>query len=212
MASKGTKRVYRPGVTGIGTFVYPKLVRPDTKGQFANGKYKTEFVLKDKKAADELFKTLVATAKELVGEEFTEKYASGLPVKKNKAGKMIRDEDNNIVFKFSSAKKPMIVDAKRKKLPDGVDVRGGSQGRISYTMTNYDDGVSLWLDAVQIVDLVAGSPGAKAFDEVDGFDASELDPEDYAFEGEDDKAPFDDDASDGDEADSAETGKDKFDL
>lgn len=211
MASKGSKRVYRPGVSGIGTFVYPKIVKPDTKGQFANGKYKTDFVLKDKKAADELFKTVVAAAKELVGEEFTEKYASGLPVKKNKAGKMIRDEDGNIVFKFSSAKKPMIVDAKRKKLPDGVDVRGGSQGRISYTLTNYDDGISLWLDAVQIVDLVAGSPGAKAFDETDGFDSSELDPEDYAFESdEEDKPPFDDAADD--EADSADEGKDKFDL
>lgn len=207
MAKATTKRVFQPGITGIGTLVYPKIIRPDTKGKFADNKFKTEFVLDDKKTSEALFKDLCAKAKELAGKDYNEKDASGIPVKKTKQGKVVRDEDSNLVFKFKSSKRPVIVDAKRKRLPKGVEVRGGSRGRVSYTLTNYDEGVVMLLDAVQITELVQGSPGANAFDETDGFDGSEL--EEYEdFGGESGEGGSDEGDEDADEA----PAKDKFAL
>ena len=141
--------------------VYPKIVNPDTKGKFADGKYKPNSCSPTKKEADAFLRHIQKVAEEAFGTD-----EAMLPVRKTKTGKIKKDDDGNIVFKFKSSKKPMITDAKRKPLPKGVDVRGGSRAHIAYTLTNYDDGLSMWVDAVQIIELVSGSPGASA-DEVE---------------------------------------------
>lgn len=196
--AKGPKRVYLPGLTGFGTFVYPKIVKPDLKGKFADSKYKTDFVFDDKASAEAFYKELQAKAKEILPDVDEPM----LPVKKTKLGKLVRDDDGSIVFKFKSAKKPAIVDAKRKKLPEGVDVKAGSRGRVSYTLTNYDEGLSMWIDAAQITELVAGSPGANAFDETEGFDAANYEGfEDFDGDEKDEDAEGDEESAKGGDKD-----------
>ncbi len=166
-----SKKHYIPGVTKVGTLSYPKISKPDSKGEFADGKYKTDFVL-EPEDAKALKADITAKAKEI----FPGATKMELPFKV---------KDGEIIFRFKGSKKPVIVDAKRQRLPEGVTVRGGSKARISYTLFNWEKGakkgVSLIPDAVQITELAEGSPGARAFDEVEGgFDGSSLDPADYA--------------------------------
>jgi hypothetical protein len=64
--------------------------------------------------------------------------------------------DGVISFRLKSSKKPDLWDAQGNKLPanHGVVVRAGSKIKVAGTLSNYDDGVMLYLDGVQIVELV----------------------------------------------------------
>lgn len=173
MADKKFK--YAPFVTNVMTARYPKLSEPDTKGEYADGKYKTE-----------------ATADEAYTEQFQEQiqayadtYFAGkkgvhLPFKETKEGA--------IAFNFKSPKKkPQLTDAKGKALKEGTVIRGGSLIRIAGVLAGWEKGakrgVSLWPDAVRVIKLSEGFDANAAFGAAeDGFDADEYEPTSFSNE------------------------------
>ena len=78
------------------------------------------------------------------------------------------------LFAFSGKdKKPPVFDAKNRRLPDSVIVGGGSKIRADLTLNPYDGfggGMSFYINAVQVLELVEKQYGPK-FEEVeDGFE------------------------------------------
>lgn len=77
------------------------------------------------------------------------------------------------LFAFSGEKyKPPVFDAKNNKLPETVIVGGGSKVRISVTVNPFDGfggGVSLYLNAVQVLELKQSEYGKSDFEEAEGF-------------------------------------------
>lgn len=93
-----------------------------------------------------------------------------------------KGQDTHTLFAFSGADlenpkkdyKPPVFDAKNRKLPARVVVGGGTKGRIEVTLNPFDGfggGINLYINAVQVVDLVEKTFGKSNFDEVeDGYD------------------------------------------
>jgi len=194
MADKKFK--YVPFVTEVMTARYPKLSVPDTKGEYADGKYKTEAT------ADEAYTETFQEAIQAVADEyFAGKKGVHLPWKETKEGA--------IAFNFKSPKKkPMLTDSKGKPLKQGTVVRGGSSIRIAGVIAAWEKGtkrgVSLWPDAVRVLKLSEGFDANAAFGAAeDGFDADEYEPTSFGDEeGTDDTAETsgDDAAPAGDDA------------
>ncbi|MBR1173930.1 hypothetical protein JQ617_08195 [Bradyrhizobium sp. KB893862 SZCCT0404] len=192
MADKKFK--YVPFVTEVVTARYPKLSEPDTKGEYADGKYKTE-----------------ATADEDYTERFQEEIQAVIDQhfagKKNVHAPWKETKEGAIAFIFKSPKKkPQLTDAKGKPLPQGAVIRGGSKIRIAGVIAAWEKGakrgVSLWPDAVRVIKLAEGFDSSQAFGAAeDGFDAEEYEPTSFGDEGEnngDDAGSEPDDASEGD--------------
>jgi hypothetical protein len=167
MADKKFK--YVPFVTQVMTARYPKLSEPDTKGEYADGKYKTE-----------------ATADEAYTEAFQEEIQKVIDTyfagKKNVHAPWKETKEGAIAFNFKSPKKkPQLTDSKGKPLPKGAVIRGGSLIRIAGVIAAWEKGakrgVSLWPDAVRVLKLAEGFDASAAFGaEEDGFDADEYEP------------------------------------
>lgn len=185
MADKKFK--YVPFVTKVITARYPKLSEPDTKGQFADGKYKTEATA-DEDYTEEFQEAIQAVADTY----FAGKKNVHLPWKETKEGA--------IAFNFKSPKKkPQLTDAKGKPLKAGITIRGGSLIRIAGVIAAWEKGakrgVSLWPDAVRVIKLAEGFDASAAFGAgEDGFDADEYEPTSFDNE----EAPAEEaDASEG---------------
>jgi hypothetical protein len=151
--------------TPIGVARYPKITSPDTTGDYADNKYKVDVVFTD---ADlkEIKKTIVEFAKK----EMPDVKNPHLPIREH------TDKETGEVVefvRFKSARKPIIIDAKRNKLPEGVEVGGGSRIRVGGTLNAYtkggNKGVNIYLNAVQVVELQQGF-NVNDFEEVeDGY-------------------------------------------
>jgi hypothetical protein len=154
--------------TPIGVARFPKITKPDTTGDYADNKYKTDVVF-----SDEDLKTVKANIVEFAKKNFTadELKKIDLPIKEHK------DKETGEVttfVRFKSARKPIIVDAKRKPIPEGVDIGGGSRIRVGGTLNAYkkggNKGVNIYLNGVQVIELFSGF-NPNDFDEYDGDDA-----------------------------------------
>jgi DNA-directed RNA polymerase len=192
MADKKFK--YVPFVTEVVTARYPKLSEPDTKGEYADGKYKTEAT-----ADEDYTERFQEMIQKVADTYFAGKKNVHLPWKETKEGA--------IAFNFKSPKKkPQLTDAKGKALKQGTIIRGGSLIRIAGVIAAWEKGakrgVSLWPDAVRVIKLSEGFDANAAFGAAeDGFDADEYEPntsfgDDEASEDTagDDEAPAGDDA------------------
>ena len=193
MADKKFK--YIPFVTEVMTARYPKLSEPDTKGEYADGKYKTEAT------ADEDYTERFQEAIQAVADtHFAGKKNVHLPWKETKEGA--------IAFNFKSPKKkPQLTDAKGKALKLGTAIRGGSLIRIAGVIAAWEKGakrgVSLWPDAVRVIKLSEGFDANAAFGAAeDGFDADEYEPNTSFGDDDtsDDNSAGDDDTPAGDDA------------
>src|SRR5689334_19768263 len=106
-ASKKTAKTIK-FVTPVGEFRFPKITNPDTKGKYADGKFKTQMVYGEDDHAKMMAK-LEAAAKELLGEN-----AEGctMPIKEFRA----KDEETGertgeveeIGFTFKSKYRPAV--------------------------------------------------------------------------------------------------------
>jgi hypothetical protein len=166
--------------TPIGVARYPKISKPDTTGDYADNKYKTDLVLSPSDMK-EVKKTINEFAKQEYGD------LKGIKLPFGEAKDKETGEVTEFV-RFKSARKPIIIDAKRNKVPDDVDIFGGSKIRVGGTLNAYkkagNKGVNIYLNAVQVIELVTGF-NMDAFEEVaDGF---EVDTDD----GDDAKSEFD---------------------
>jgi hypothetical protein len=158
-----------PFVTEVMTARNPKLSEPDTDGEFADGKYKTEAT------ADEAYTvTLQEEIQALANECFAGKNNIHLPWKDTKEGE--------IAFMFKSPKKkPQLTDSKGKPLKAGTIILSGSKIRIAGVIAAWQKGrmrgVSLWPSAIRVIRLADGFDANGAFGAAeDGFDADDYPP------------------------------------
>lgn len=193
MADKKFK--YVPFVTDVMVARFPKLSEPDTKGEYADGKYKTEATADE--AYTETFQELI---QKVADDHFAGKKNVFLPWKETKEG------DIAFIFK-SPKKKPMLMDSKGKALKKGIIIRGGSLIRIAGVIAAWEKGskrgVSLWPDAVRVIKLSEGFDASAAFGAAeDGFDADEYEP----------NTDFGDDEESNEADDNTEDNADAFSL
>lgn len=164
-----SKREYIPVVSDVGTAVFPHLIEPDTKGQYADNRYKTGIRHGD--AATEAFKKVLRDAAAKLLPDVSNPH---LPIRTDK-------KDGSVSFTWKSKNKPVLWDAQRNKLPAGadIDIRGGSKIRLAGVITNYDKGISLWVDGVQVIELTERRE--PSFDAVEGggfvYEAPSIVPE-----------------------------------
>lgn len=197
------------GTTPAGEFRYPKLNKYD---EYKDKKsFKVDLVL-DEDEAEALRKQLadvIAEARELGEAEFAklkpaQKKKMGGEHTFNEVGTEEYDDDEEetgrIIFKFKTnaftqagrLKKISMFSASGKRLKN-VQVWGGTVGKVSFSANPYFNnsngqaGVTLYLNAVQILELVSGGAGHSAedhgFGAVDGYnDVEDGDPEDTEAE------------------------------
>lgn len=162
-------------VTPVGIAVYPKISEPDTKGKYADNKFKTDVDFGSH--TDALIKKFEEAAT-----------AWGVPMNLPVVDQKDKDKKptGKKLLRFKSKYRPAVFDAKKKPIPEGVVVGAGSELRIDCTLFPYTEGkggVALRLGPIQLASLVEGGEGAGNFDEMEGFE--------YGGEG--------DDAADGSE-------------
>lgn len=143
----------------IGTAVYPHIHQPDTKYN-PEGQYDLKIRVSKKDAEDFKSKILDATKDHV----FKTKKIH-IPIEEDKEG-------DGYIIKAKSKFKPIIYDSKKKALPDGINVSGGSEVRFFAEVRPYEkngEGISLGLKQVQVIKLNANT--FSAFDDVeDGFE------------------------------------------
>lgn len=164
-------------VSPKGTAAYAWLTKADTKFN-PEGTFKTSLVVPKKDA--EPFMAQIKEA--FVEEQGTKKLAkANLSYEEN--------EDGTVTFKFKSKQKPKLFDSKGKPITGDVSVGNGSKIKVAGGFGPYDKGanagVALYLNSVQIIDLVEWT-GSSAFGEEEGSfvatKASEPDGDDDASE------------------------------
>jgi len=163
-------------VTPKGSAIWPWLSVPDTRFD-DQGKYKTDILVKSDDA-----KALAEKAKEIYIEEFGEKALS-----KAKWPFEIDEESGGVRFRAKSSKKPVLYDAGGNFIKEDLSVGNGSVLKLSGVMSTYNaggnTGVTMYLNAVQVIDLVEF--GGTAFEPEDGYmheSADEPKSNDAAFD------------------------------
>jgi hypothetical protein len=202
-SSKKTETV--PFVAPFGTARFPKLNKPDTEGQYADGKFKTIVMLKDEDV-EKVRAAFAAAAKQLHRDIPMAQVKLPLKEIKNK------DKDTGAKtvigwgFEAKSKNRPLLLDAKKNKLPEGALVGGGSEIRVSGAIAPYaktstmmvkdangviteeeveQKGLTIYLNAVQVRQLSVGGGTS---------DGSEFEVEE-GFEYDGDATPATDDAT-----------------
>ena len=189
-------------VTPKGIASWPRLNSPDTKWN-ADGVYKTGLVLTPEESedlretldtiAEEGWKKAIEEEKKPAAKKKLQKFTYQPPYKPeedeegNETGNYVFNFKTNATYKDRStgeSKKKNLTLVDAKKNPVGELVGSGSTIRVSFTPGDYQMpsaqkyGVACYLDAVQVLELVAvGGGGVDVFDEEDGFE-SEEDPTD----------------------------------
>jgi hypothetical protein len=160
--------------TPFGVARYPHISSPDTKGKFADDKYKTKLVFPIGDPAAQAFKTKIEEAAfEIHGKAGLKLY---MP--------FVEDEDaGEIVFITKTNYAPAIFDSKGKQAPN-LKIGSGSVLRLMGNIVGFEKGISAQFNQVQIKEL-------NGFGEC-GFDAVE---DGYEYDASDAVA---DDAADGD--------------
>lgn len=174
-------------VTSKGIAAYAWLYKRDTK--FAkkgeDGKFKITLVL-DKEELGDLTARLNGGGDEVSATEWLEHLkdmhekaggdASNSPVKDgdnqlDKKGKPKKDPNKEffgkVMVNFKTGYPAQLVDTKKNDLPPDVKIYSGDLVKIVYRPFAFDEGVSLRLNAVMLVDKRATAGGAEAFGDED---------------------------------------------
>jgi hypothetical protein len=146
----------------FGTAQYPHISSPDTKGKYADNKFKTKLTLPlgDPQAQD-FIKQIEAAATEL-GKDGKKDYRP-----------YVEDEDaNTVTFTFKSQYQPGTFDSKGGAIPSSTRIGGGSVLRVMGVFMPYGEGtkagITAQINQVQVKTL--NGPGVCAFDDVeDGY-------------------------------------------
>lgn len=182
MSKKNTKTIN--WMTPWFTARFPKLQQPDTQGQYADGKFKTDAIFEG---------DVLTEANEKLTEAFNTFWPGkdlNLPIKTfyaNKEDKAAKKNPQGDGITMKSKRKPAILDAKKNRIPDNVKIGGGSIMRAATAISPYEKtekvkvkdaktgkvttvdetlyGVTVYVNAVQIRELKEGGFGAEAFDE-----------------------------------------------
>lgn len=168
-----------------GVAQYPHISSPDTKGKYADNKYKTKIVCKiDSPSALAAVERIKAAAEDIHGKAGLKKY---MPFD-------IDEEAGTITFSAKSQYAPLVMDVKGNKVGKDVRIRGGSTLALAGYLIEFDKGVSFQLHQVRVKSLTD-----------DSFDFEEVE-DGYVYEPSDDAGSFDAADNDGDEDDGATNG------
>lgn len=142
----------------FGVAKYPHISSPDTKGKYADNKYKTKLVLPiDDAGAVAFQKHIDDAASEIHGAKGASMYK---PYE-------VDEEAGEITFTFKTQYAPAVFDS-RGKPAKGVMVGGGSVVRVMGQLVEFDKGISAQFNQVQIKEL--NGFGVCGFDAVeDGY-------------------------------------------
>ena len=186
-------------ITPVGVAVYPYLDKPDTKFK-EEGEFRTKLRMSAEAAAPiiELVDAEMAEAKKIEKLiEATKKLPKGKTIPENTPYKNAvddqGDETGEIEFNFAATAsgvskkngKPWtrtidIFDAKKKKMTGGI--WSGSKLKVAYTIGSYfinakvGYGVKLYLEAVQVIELVQGgnrNAEGYGFGEEEGYESAD---------------------------------------
>ncbi len=163
------KRVKRSKlITPKSTCGYTWLNKPDTK-------FSDKGVYKISQTYDaETAQPLIEKMEEIFLAEYDKKLLSraSFPYR-------IDEETGDVTFTFKSSKQPKLYDAKGNPIKKNINVGNGSTVKSAVSMGAYKTGVvcgvSAYLDAVQIIDLVEFGANKTLFTSEDGFTISEHD-------------------------------------
>ena len=146
---------------------YPHISSPDSKGKYADDKFKVKLILPlGSPEAQGFIAKIKEAATTLHGAKGVKLY---MPFTED-------DEANEAVFTLKTKFAPAIFDG-RGKPAKGVNVGGGSVIRLMGNIVPYDKGVTMQFNQVQIKEL--NGFGTCAFDACD--DGYEFDPADASF-------------------------------
>lgn len=148
----------------FGVARYPHISSPDSKGKYADNKYKTKLVF----PINDSTMQMVASIKE-AATQLGKTAKQYLPIE-------VDEDAGEIVLTTKSAYAPAIFDGKGNAAK-GVQIGGGSVLRVMGNITPFDKGVTLQLNQVQIKEL--NGFGTCAFDQVE--DGYEFDPSDVSL-------------------------------
>jgi len=165
-------------VSPKGKASWPKLFKPDTRFN-PEGVYQTGLVLSPEEAKD---------FQEKVKDAFVEEYGKGKLEKALMPWKL--DEDGNVVLNFKSKRKPMVVDSQGRAVSTELNVGGGSIIKVGTGINPWSIagkmGVTLYLNAVQIIELAEYSPNLFGKEE-GGFVAPDVKQEETSAAEEDEE-------------------------
>lgn len=174
MADKKPKLIIR------GTFVWPKLDEPDTfqpKDRKGNpkGNPSVRYITNFKPVNDAEMARVKAEVEKIAK-------ADGLEGVDYKKPWRVNKKDGEELLEAKRAVKlgpPPVFGAKGSKLPKGIKIGGGSEGKIEvsvnvYEMSDGTPGVNFYLDSVQLVKFVEKGVYRNPFEvEEDGYDGEE---------------------------------------
>lgn len=157
-------------VTPKGVLSWPYIGKPDTRYN-PEGVYKTSLIVPAETA-----EPLMTMCKDA----FIAEYGAAKMAKANMPFSSELDdqgqETGNVVFKFKSKRSPKLYDAKGKVINKVLQVSSGTVAKIATAinpyMTGINVGVSLYLNDVQIIELVEYGAGAK-FEAEEGYEAED---------------------------------------
>lgn len=146
-------------VSPFGTAQYPHISSPDTKGKYADNKFKTKLTLPLGDPAAQAFIQQIEAAATELGKSGKKDYRP-----------YVEDEDaNTVTFTFKSQYQPSVFDSRNKPIPSSVRIGGGSVLRLMGVFMPYGEGtkagITAQINQVQVKAL--NGPGVSAFDEVD---------------------------------------------
>lgn len=149
----------------FGVARYPHISSPDTKGKYADNKWKTKLVF----PINEDTMKMVAAIEE-AADTFAAGTAVSVPRKKMYVPIEVDEEAGEIVLITKTGYAPAIFDA-RGTAAKGVQIGGGSVLRVMGNLVPFDKGLTLQLNQVQIKEL--NGFGTCGFDDVeDGYQFS----------------------------------------
>lgn len=182
-------------VSPIMELAFPKVSRPDTFGEKADGKFKTLAKITGNAAAEKFKAKLEALAKE------------ALPKTKKPKMPFWTNDDGDEFLRASSKYRPLVQDAKGNDIPpksvEDLRIGGGTRARLQLALNPFDGRLSLYLNGLQIAELKQyEQKGAKRLEALDDEDDG------YVYDG-----PSADEAKEDDKAEGkkGEEG-DEFDL
>lgn len=153
-------------VSPKGTAAYAWLTKADTKFN-PEGVYKTSLVVPIKEAEPFI---------EAIKNAYVEELGSKKLAKANLSHE-VNEEEGTVTFKFKSKQKPKLFDSKGKPITADISVGNGSKIKVAGGFGPYDKGantgVALYLNSVQIIDLVEWTGSSVFGEEEGGFVATE---------------------------------------
>lgn len=162
-------------ITGPMVLRFPKITKPDTKGEYADGKFKTDAIPTTDEGMADLQKKVMDFAVECFGDKKASKVAASdnYPMK----SKTEKDGEEVEFLRTSTKSRPKVYDAKGKLVRGNINIGGGTIAKLSVTLSMWEKGVTCYFNAVQILVLETFGGGEANFEDA----TAEVDDADGAF-------------------------------